>query len=1380
MVVFKSIYSLDDSDIMPKKPNEKKRRVVTQAEIDREDTVNNIVETCIQHIDVIATSAATNLRNSMLTNVASDAIRNKDRSTWKAYAQGAISRFQGEDGTVYITEDIVNEATTAVNDAMYQTALEAIRASIARDSNIHRSTATNDNPFSMLGDDMVSDSDESEPPLEERGVAMSSAAAKSGPALKMSGASGTYTYDDKPGANPYRPDQLNAYTLSKVLETRHAPESKEQADIIAYLDLMQEASQIGAIDIDGYIEDDTPGVSRTYGLLDIERNRAGSKDWGVIGLDVGGVKNVTIGSTKATPNKTLATALREALKIIRSYNTGAKKKGAKKKGAKKGGPAEDKSSTNSDDDIVDSIEQSSRDNLTDAEINTANAIITEAIRLIELNNLHDNETKLKQLLQIFSPLLMKGLSDISQYGETVKTLLLQILAYRLNHEDDSSMPEKYSDYSIPFIAGFTSDGIAWILGILIQDLLGISVHPRKTGRGETLVFLANYAFIALMRNLSKVGYENIYKYNTPPIASGNEIDELCMILRTFLDTVIETNARFIFTHTSQETIGSMCEKAIFKYDTLLNLINEKYQRTSIPSQYASIIDKLNAIFDDVTQKQTLIHVIQEQYMFTVYIPETEGDVLEIPKIPDDTWKQGIIDLLAPFDVFIRSISDYVEKHNDFLVADTIKWMTPTPGVRTGSNRKDTIHSWVEKVYTSVTYYNNCKTLFSSNLYDLLGIYMSVCGAELRAAVGDVTRGHDHAAITSVELLGRKLAALMFPGNISTDISKWQGNGEQDYCEEIMKTHQVLPFAQSAQARGASLSGSSSVPAVGTFTVYVDPKYLPFDPKIPTRLLSDGQIDWPHVGGHVHCSVDFVRGSVASHWWSKSISNGGFSNVDEIIDLLKWGTNQVVGNIQTKYDQAAGTGCLTMEVGDRAINVHFFMMGERRHIYFVYTQSNFVAGGVDGDDDNDDEAAAAAVDNTPQYRIIQCAAKQMPASIIFKEDIDVQAHYIKLQGSNELIKALVNLNTSLDRYFSGQSTLGGATPTGKKIKIITGDIINRWRQSWRREFVGSDGGVVESMNSERDDITDIRYYINTTNTTTAVKIGHRLFDDMMILVHTFIEEMIKDGSFNLKNSNILLWYLTTASQAVNSTGSPPISPSGKEDQKVVLKTPPDIRMKSSTSTAEGQVPTPVRAVSQEYSEFIDQIDTKIGGTLVDKGYDGKYIVRTQVEYETNFKNKEIKDTLMEIIGRIVIRILQIHPVLARDVVIHKYYTSLTRDQHTRFREKCYVSNYNEGETSIHDTVLAIIGGYVNGSRSKFDMESFEIPQNRDPSSPRSSASTRGFGLGGASRRKRRTRAKKATKQRKITKRKCNIKHNKRRYTKHKRAKKASKHTRKRKH
>ena len=62
---------------MPNKHKEKKQRVATQAEIDREDTVNNIVETCIQQIDVIATYAATDLRNSMLTNVASDAIEIK-------------------------------------------------------------------------------------------------------------------------------------------------------------------------------------------------------------------------------------------------------------------------------------------------------------------------------------------------------------------------------------------------------------------------------------------------------------------------------------------------------------------------------------------------------------------------------------------------------------------------------------------------------------------------------------------------------------------------------------------------------------------------------------------------------------------------------------------------------------------------------------------------------------------------------------------------------------------------------------------------------------------------------------------------------------------------------------------------------------------------------------------------------------------------------------------------------------------------------------------------------------------------------------------------------------------------------------------------------
>ena len=305
MVVFKSIYSLDDSDIMPNKHKEKKQRVATQAEIDREDTVNNIVETCIQQIDVIATYAATDLRNSMLTNVASDAIRNKDRSTWKAYAQSVISSFQEQDGIVYITEDIVNEATTAVNDAMYQTALEAISASIARDSNIHRSTATNDNPFSMLGEDMVSDSDESEPPLEERGVDMSSAAVKSGPAM-----SGTYGIgeddaaamygigeDDaaaamssdadesgaKEPADRYNQSHLNAFTLWKrLIKMFPLKEGSDEEKLGDKLDLMQETAEIGA----GYIANTHPndnGVSRTGGLIDDEfRN---TDTWGEIKLD---------------------------------------------------------------------------------------------------------------------------------------------------------------------------------------------------------------------------------------------------------------------------------------------------------------------------------------------------------------------------------------------------------------------------------------------------------------------------------------------------------------------------------------------------------------------------------------------------------------------------------------------------------------------------------------------------------------------------------------------------------------------------------------------------------------------------------------------------------------------------------------------------------------------------------------------------------------------------------------------------------------------------------------------------------------------------------------------------------------------------------------
>ena len=124
---------------------------------------------------------------------------------------------------------------------------------------------------------------------------------------------------------------------------------------------------------------------------------------------------------------------------------------------------------------------------------------------------------------------------------------------------------------------------------------------------------------------------------------------------------------------------------------------------------------------------------------------------------------------------------------------------------------------------------------------------------------------------------------------------------------------------------------------------------------------------------------------------------------------------------------------------------------------------------------------------------------------------------------------------------------------------------------------------------------------------------------------------------------------------------------------------------------------------------------------------------------------------------------------RTNTVFGYYSGLNNPSLGRLYKKCFA----QSNRNVHKTVRCFISTIMYTATNEFlNPLNVVIPQNTavDPIDH----------LGGASRRKRRTRAKKATKKRKITKRKCNIKHNKRRYTKHKRAKKASKHTRKRKH
>jgi len=1141
--------------------------------------------------------------------------------------------------------------------------------------------------------------------------------------------------EEEPLPTPYYTDEhLNVYSLWRKLLDIQPEMDYELSELNSKMELLQEAAEIGG----GYIANmqktqlNKNGVSRTGGLIDDEFRKTDT--WGEIKLDSGMSDvdeedeggNMTFQSTKATPNGTLAASLREALNILRVF--------FKNKKNKYNEPVYDTT--------IEDIRRSTRDSFIPNEIAFANELIDNAINRILKE---DPVTQQALLLQIFSPLMMKGLSDISQFGETVKILLLQIIEYKIDKikNGDASSPNKYSDFSLPLIVGVTSDRIGAVLGVLIQQILGISALPRKNGRGQTLVFFAEYAFIALMESISQIGkmiYMNTGQHTGDPVEG---------FLHTFITQLCATNSGFVtYSRSHSTTYSKMCEDAIGKYDILLEKINALYQHISGTNPYASIDDKLDTIFADPDKFDVLKQHIRDSRIFT--IPQTTSPRLHQVKDNDAALKTRIIDILAPYDILMASISDHVAANEDALTNAIKIWVDNKP------TSDFVMPSWVGKLHTSVIYYNNCKTLFTSTPADLFAKYLAVGNAEHLAAVGDVIEGHDQRAVRAVKRLGNELVKLMFPGYIPGDDPTGEAD-EEAYCVKIMKAKRVLPFAQSAQADLAH----SATPARATFTVHADPSFLTFGLTIPTQLLTKIQNDWVHVGGHVHCSVDFIMGQIGEIWWSKAVLNDGYYSLDELTALMEWGNNLVVGNIQSKYDQAAGTGCLTLQAGNRGISISSFtiqvkntkgdIIKETSRHYFVYTQAN----------DTFNDA------NTPHYRKLECAIKQGPPSVIFEEANNVREHYQRLEG-NIIASNLLTLDNTLREYFASMDVEPSTTiSTSTKVKKAATAIINKLRIE-----IAKDVALVKYIKSENcsQRIKDLRDSISKTNEKSSGIAMYSLFKDMIAMAHiALFKDMIAMAhiaieyidDFNDIDRRVISKYLTIANNVFRSSGTDSPIPS---KQGGLVKTPSP-KKKDAAGTG-ANIPTPVQDHSPNYEQFLRSLDTEIGGTLERKGYTAKSMVPTEQAYVEHYRGKELNTILVKyVIPSIVIEIMR--RKYWTEAVRNYYSDALSADSLGRLYENCYT----DSNSNVRRTVMCFISTIVSASGTVLEFDDVEIPDK---------TAVAPLGLGGASRRKRRTRAKKATKQRKITKRKCNIKHNKRRYTKHKRAKKAIKHTRKRKH
>jgi len=1061
----------------------------------------------------------------------------------------------------------------------------------------------------------------------------------------------------------------------------------------------------------------------------------------------------------ATPNKTLASSLEQALLYLNEsspikaqlYNTRK--------------------------DLIDIIRTSARGQLSPDEKQFAEGLLKTAYDDIVQKHRDDPETQLIQLLLIYAPFMAKGMSDISQFGESVKIQLLRIIKYRLARKQKEESKKNYFDVTrnTEVIAGFSSDTIAAALQVNVQQLFKggvISVLPRKNTRGQTLEFFVPYEYITLMSAIKDIMARDkltgVYIPRSQTI--GESIyDKIDRILSEFFNRVTEVSPLFHKYNTLYvKNANEVFEKAFEQYDMLISVINKIVPR----KQFQSINRKLEYIFGD----PRLIADFKNEIR----------DLFGLNSVRDDILHERVQQILTRFSILIQEISVLVETNKAVLISETERKLSSSED----QNTEESLPVWLGQLYMTTGYYQSCDELFNGDISILFDKYLAVSSAEEGSGEIDVDYGHD-VEIEIVREIGNKVANLM--GKTDGDIRRKavkpsaasasssavtasslaasslaavgsgggergagggdlgrpsrtrkptvpvtssamqleeevdsQKVGERDASVNTVKKNKCLPMAIGA------VSSGSSAKAVFVVKYSLSPdSCLMFTDDIPTDPAIGTRYQWIVPGATVLGSFDFALGQIGAFWWQRALKNNGILSKDQLIEIMESYINTVVQNVQTKYDSAAPTGCFYVTVGDRAISARFFKLlssnkktGRKRSVdqtddgkgfvFYIYTKD-----------------LAEESKNNLEFLREACIRQYAPTSYVLKNG----ATYDFIERYTDIVTKLKRLDALLLKNIRTKLAPGErvASKEGQEKQAI----LLKWKSMFIQQTTSSTTFSTTSSTPFENSIKEIIRGVKGSQS----KIYYSgLFDDIIAIIlqanFTINDEgvvedhMLTEGDVEFINLLLDEAIHTLSPQACALYGSCAGGSGGRGGgTKYTSSTP----FKITHSSSNFAPPTPIRE-DPEYTDLINKIENGLGGLKSKFSYLVKNII-TPENYE-RYKDESIGDIILNLIL----------PDIVNIILNRNSYATIT-DKGYIIEQIVFLQQANPGIT-FNSAVTLFINQYKESHPLR------------------------------AGKPRRKTRRNNSKKGRNVTKKQHKVKSNKKQRTKGKRAKKSNKKTRRR--
>ena len=584
----------------------------------------------------------------------------------------------------------------------------------------------------------------------------------------------------------------------------------------------------------------------------------------------------------------------------------------------------------------------------------ANKVLSDAIMSIN-NSSSNNEDKLKMFTKVYGPLLNKGLSDISQAGELAKLYVLKYIQDKVVNppklldeftstfvsSPDSTSPTSLEDITrynivnglnfwettrgLPSLAAFSSDTIASALGVRIQNLFKgqfQSIIPRKYGKGKFSVCYIPYKYVALMKLLElsdDMGLEPTEKQIFTKISDIKIAFNASMT--TYLQGIIRID---FFSQYFFNKIRNVVEK-IYKYYKIQKIDTDFFSHNIIDI----INDKISKLQEsnDLQKDKDLIYDINDELLIDIFFPMKSANIYDDDKITRRNiveTLEKIKDILIMFGLMIFKLSEIMSSPQDVDVLTKManRWVEST---------QFNLKSWTGILYSTISYYENCKYFAGLNESELFDKYLEISTTEESCAEQDVDYGHDQTAET-VYTLGTAVANLF--------------NKREDFRPDIKSESKEEPFSKSLIDNLKYFSVAQSYSNTDGEPILIikktsNPKNdfmfdtttsVPPASKIVNNIRSIGNAE-------ALFSVDFTLGEPYIYVTKAAlgtISQSDNVTLEDFQDYFE-GENLIeIMTPATNFDAAAPSGCLYKNTGKMTVSYRQIIIGEETYIYVLLT------------------------------------------------------------------------------------------------------------------------------------------------------------------------------------------------------------------------------------------------------------------------------------------------------------------------------------------------------------------------------------------------------------------------------------------------------------